>query len=233
MSLRGVQRSVAFELMGEHLASVSVAPCGFMPLRGRMAGPESVRPLGAEPGLFVEFDGKRRLDTEALYTALGEPAELLSTGVGVTPVEVFDGLALWLALHEVDSGGLWAVGAAVDRGLVPPLFTFPGMTGTGVLLAEQAMAALVRLDQEVNHDSWSSTFELGVRVFGTGGHELAQRLMAAVHRWHASGRPAAAGLRIRAYPPGNATDGDSAAVIDKHYSRFLLDWSQQSGHRTT
>ena len=233
LSLRGVQRSVALERTGEHLTSVSVAPCGFMPLRGRMAGPESIRPLGAEAGLFIEFDGERRLDTAALYTTLGQPAELLPTGIHVTSTEVFDGLALWLALHEADIGRLTAVGAAVDRGLVPPLLTFPGMTATGVLLAKQAMAALVRLDQQGDDQNWSSTFELGVRAFGTGGHQLAQRLAGAVHQWHASGRPATAGLRIRAYPRASTTDNsDVSAVIDKHDSRLLLDWPQLSSRRS-
>jgi protein-L-isoaspartate(D-aspartate) O-methyltransferase len=100
LSLRSVQRTVAFEQAGDHLTSVSVAPCGFMPLRGQMAKPESVRPLRAGSGLFVNFDGECRLDTAALYTALGYPAELLTTGIRVTPAELFDGLALWLALHE-------------------------------------------------------------------------------------------------------------------------------------
>jgi protein-L-isoaspartate(D-aspartate) O-methyltransferase len=61
LSLRGVQRSVAFEPTGEHLTSVSVTPCGFMPLRGQMARPESIRPLGDEPGLFIAFDGEQNL----------------------------------------------------------------------------------------------------------------------------------------------------------------------------
>ena len=233
LSLRGVQRSVAFERTGEHLTSVSVAPCGFMPLRGQMTGPPSAHLLGGQPGLFVGFEGQRKLNPAALYTALGEPAELLATGIRVTAAEVFDGLTLWLSLHEPDIGALTAIGAAVNRGLVPPLLSFPGMAGTGVLLAEQALAALVRLDQQGDAYSWSSTFELGVRAFGTGGHPLAQRLQAAVAHWHASGRPVTAGLRVRAYPPGHATDNDSVAIIDKQYNRLLLDWPQQSSHRSS
>jgi protein-L-isoaspartate(D-aspartate) O-methyltransferase len=230
LSLRSVQRTVAFEQAGDHLTSVSVAPCGFMPLRGQMAKPESVRPLRAGSGLFVNFDGECRLDTAALYTALGYPAELLTTGIRVTPAELFDGLALWLALHEPDSGRLFAVGAAADLGLVPPLL--PGMTSTYVLLEEQAMAALVCLDQQLDSGTSSSAFELGVRVFGAAGHDLAQQLVGTIHQWHASGRRATAGLRIRAYPRASNTDGDTAAVIDKHYSRLLLDWPEQSSRFT-
>lgn len=105
------------------------------------------------------------------------------------------------------------------------------MTATGVLLGKQAMAALVRLNHG-DDQNWSSTFELGVRAFGTGGHQLAQRLAGTVHQWHASGRPATAGLRIRAYPRASTTDNDAAAVIDKHDSRLLLDWPQPSSRRS-
>jgi protein-L-isoaspartate(D-aspartate) O-methyltransferase len=146
----------------------------------------------------VNFDGERRLDTAALYTALGHPAELLTTGIRVTPAELFDGLALWLALHEPDSGRLFTVDAAADLGLLPLLLR--GMTSTYVLLEEQAMAALVCLDQEADSGTSSSAFELGVRVFGAGGYDLAQRLVGTIHQWHASGRRATVGLRVRAYP---------------------------------
>src|SRR2546423_8559820 len=45
LSLRQVQLSVAFERRTDHLESVSVADCGFMPLRGAFAGSERVVPL--------------------------------------------------------------------------------------------------------------------------------------------------------------------------------------------
>jgi protein-L-isoaspartate(D-aspartate) O-methyltransferase len=234
LSLRGVQRCVAFARTGEYLTSVSVAPCGFMPLRGQMTGPQSIHPLGDQPGLFLQCEGQRTPDTAALYTALHAPAELLATGIRVTPREVFDGLALWLALHQPDLGQLSAIGAVAQRGLVPPLLSFPGNIGTGVLLGEQAMAALVRLNQQHGDDRGSTTFELGVRAFGTGGHPLAHRLRAAVQQWHESGRPATAGLRIRAYPPGHPTDEEhSAAIIDKQHSRVVLDWPPQPHHHST
>ncbi|HYZ36342.1 MAG TPA: methyltransferase domain-containing protein, partial [Pseudonocardiaceae bacterium] len=133
LSLRGVQRCVAFQRTGEYLTSVSVAPCGFMPLRGQMTSPQSIIPLGDQPGLFLQWEDQRTLDTAALSTALCAPAELLATGIRVSASEVFDGLALWLALHQPDLGQLSAMGAAAQRGLVPPLLSFPSNLGTGVL----------------------------------------------------------------------------------------------------
>ena len=228
LSLRGVQRSVAFEPAADHLSSVSVLPCGFMLLRGAMAGPEPRRPLGPGSGVFLEFDGERRLDVGALYAALGQPGDLVLTGVHVTADEVIDGLALSLALHEPDAGRLYAAGATADRDLVPPLLTAPGMAATGVLVGERVLAALVRPsqhpDQHTEHTARSGAFQLGVRAFGVGGGELTGRLVDAVRRWDAGGRPATAGMRIRAYPAGSALEGDGAALLDKHYTRLLLDW---------
>ncbi|MGC1208384.1 MAG: methyltransferase domain-containing protein, partial [Ornithinimicrobium sp.] len=42
LSLRGRQQSVAFERAGDHLASVSLASCGFVPLRGVLARADAV-----------------------------------------------------------------------------------------------------------------------------------------------------------------------------------------------
>ena len=227
LSLRGAQCCVAFQRTGEYLTSVAIAPCGFMPLRGQMTNPQSILPLGDQSGLFLYFEGQRTLDTAALYTALHAPAELLATGIRVSATEVFDGLALWLALHQPDLAQLAAIGPATQRSMVPPLLSCPSNVGTGVVLDEQALAALVRLDQHGEDHDWSTTFELGVRAFGAGGDHLAHRLRAAVHQWHASGRPATAGLRIRAYPPGHPIDEQSGAIIDKRYCRLVLDWPPQ------
>ena len=115
---------------------------------------------------------------------------------------------------------------------MPPLLTFPGMATTGVLVGERELAALVRLsqqpeqqpDQDPDDPDRSGAFQLGVHTFGAGGGELTQRLVDAVRRWDAGGRPATAGMRIRAYPAGSILENDDAAVLDKQHTRLLLDW---------
>lgn len=94
---------------------------------------------------------------------------------------------------------------------------------TQFLRVHPLRAALVRLDQ-VDGASWSSVFELGVRAYGTGGLEPAERLVSAVRGWHAGGRLETAGIRIRAYSRTSNIDDDTVAVIDKHYCRLHLDW---------
>jgi protein-L-isoaspartate(D-aspartate) O-methyltransferase len=221
LSLRGAQRSVAFERTGDHLASVSIADCGFMPLRGAIARPDSVRNLGEEPGLLLKLADAREADTAALCAALRQPGQSLETGVSVTRREVMGGLGLWLALHEPDVGHLSALGAAADNGVAPSAARFPGMALTTMLLGKHSFAALVRDDQP---DVPAGRFEVRVQPFGPGASDLARRLVAHVHAWQAAGRPSTASLRIRAYPRTLPISGDNQLVLDTEHARLLLEW---------
>lgn len=50
LDLRGPQRSIAFQPIGDHLESISVVFCGFIRIRGAFAGPESFHELGPRTG---------------------------------------------------------------------------------------------------------------------------------------------------------------------------------------
>ncbi|MFF4193864.1 methyltransferase domain-containing protein [Nonomuraea sp. NPDC001831] len=78
LDLRGVQVSVALERTGGHWAGRTVAPCGFMRLRGPSAGPESVVVLRRDPDLWLALPVARELGD--LVTAL----ETAPTNVAVT-----------------------------------------------------------------------------------------------------------------------------------------------------
>jgi protein-L-isoaspartate(D-aspartate) O-methyltransferase len=80
LSLRGVQQSVAFDRGADHLVSVSIIDCGFMPLRGALAGPDPVRTLGDEPGVFLKLENDSMVDALALYTALKQPGQVVPIG---------------------------------------------------------------------------------------------------------------------------------------------------------
>lgn len=213
LSLRSVQRSVAFERSSDHLASVSIVNCGFMSLRGELADPDPARPLGDGTGLFLKLGDERTVDAAALCAALGEPGELIPLGVSVTPADVMGGLGLWLAMRDADVGQLSAFGAAADRSLVPVLVSVPGMSLTTVLVGDNGLAALVR-----DEDSDS----LAVQSFGPAA-DLARRL--AAHVRLGSPRPP---LDSTAAHPGLSTGRDDRRariyVIDKHHTRLLIDW---------
>ncbi|GAB3520611.1 hypothetical protein GCM10027402_09250 [Arthrobacter monumenti] len=219
LSLRGMQLSVGFEAAGDHLASVSLVDCGFMPLRGALAGPDPVRSLGNEPGILLQFEGDRVIDADLLYSALHEPGDIVPIGVTLSPGEIRGGLGVWLVLHEPDTGQLSALGTAVERGLVPAVIAFPGMALTTVLIGRNGLAALVP-----QHGAGTNAGGIAVRTFGRDADDAGARLAARVREWDVRGRPSTADLRIRAYPHGTRT-GDAAFIIEKRFTKFLLDWN--------
>jgi protein-L-isoaspartate(D-aspartate) O-methyltransferase len=243
LSLRGVQRSVAFQRSADVLTSTSIVDCGFMPLRGALAAPDAIRQL--QRGVFLKLDDERHRDAgavrAAVRAALRQPGEQLPTGVSLTRAQGLGGLALWLALHDPDVAQLSALGAAAARGRLPALVTYPGLALSMVLLDLPALAALVRGAPTVGRangappaDSRAAdparapaddrAFDVDVRGFGPAAAGVVGRLVDGVRGWEAAGRPSAATLRIRAYPRGGSGDERAAAIIDRPHTRLLLDW---------
>lgn len=72
LSMRNVQASVAFERAGDHLESVSLADCGFMPMRGALAGRSHRRSWGglSTDGLRVSAFVSQRPPAPAGVTVL-------------------------------------------------------------------------------------------------------------------------------------------------------------------
>ena len=221
LSLRGTQQSVCFKQAGDHLVSISVVPCGFMPLMGELAGDDPVRPFGEMQGVFLRLEDDRELDLTALRAALGQPGQTLPTGVTVSRSYYFTGLGLWLALHDPGVGELAAIAPAVGRNLIPATVThIAGMEATTVLVGETSLAAVVRppgTEQDTD-------FEALVRGYGPDGDQLAERLAEHIRGWESAGCPATPRLRIRAYPASAADHGEAAFTITMPHTRFLLDW---------
>lgn len=213
LSLRGVQRSVALQRRDDHLASNSVAVCGFMRMRGAAAGPERSMSLGDD--VLLDLPDDRPVDAEAVAAALAAPGAELPTGLAVTRAECFDGLALWLALSEAPTCIVSALGEAIERGAIPALIAFPGVAVTCGLLDGGELALLAP-------GAGDGAFELSVRCYGAAG-ELGARLVERVRAWDAAGRRATDGLRVRAYPRGAALP-DGAAIIAKAATTLVLDW---------
>jgi protein-L-isoaspartate(D-aspartate) O-methyltransferase len=195
LALRGSQRSVAFEPEADHLVSVSVVDCGFMPLQGELAGADPVRALG-RPGVFLQLDDDRSVDTGALLAAL-DAGPVGAVPVDVTRREALTGLRTWLALHEPDAGDLVALRDELQRPMP-------------VLVGDAGLAALAPVERATE-----------VRGYGAGADVLAGRLLRHVRDWIAAGRPGSETLRIRAYPAG--TDLAEPA-IDRPHTRFAVDW---------
>jgi protein-L-isoaspartate(D-aspartate) O-methyltransferase len=229
LTLRTAQCSVAFERADGHLASVSVRDCGFMPVRGVLAEPDRIQPLGHDTQLLLELGEPLVVDRDALYTALAGPSHQVPTGIDASAGDVLGGLSLWLALREPGIARLGTLGAREPHSLLPPLIAVGGQVWTCALVGERALALLVRGPTAPAGES--DRFDISVRGLGPGGRDLAHRLAAHVRDWHAHGRPATDRLRIRAAPPGSKVS-PGVAAIDKPHTRIIVDW-QQRGLRAT
>ncbi len=239
-----LQMSVAFAHRGDHLESLSTAPCGFMRLRGDLAArPElTTGQLGPEPGLSYSHEGPRKNDPDRVYTwLLGTRREFLPH-VRVSVPEIWQGLNLWLFVHAPEYFGLSAEGEMVKRDRVPPVFRFSGIEGTWcatIGLLEENGLALVALEHaqsgetELCEDapagsSVQTPAELSVWSYGPE-ETAARHLIALIAEWDRAGRPGREGLRIRVYPqkvPYAPAPGE--AVVDKRHNRLVFDWQAKT-----
>ncbi|MFL6127152.1 methyltransferase, FxLD system [Actinophytocola sp.] len=208
LDLHGVQRTIAFELDGDHWTSRSARPCGFMRMRGSAAGPERNYRISERVTLNLPHD--RDVDPAALAEVLAEVPTIVGTGVSPSIAELFDGLSLWLALREP----CWctlseAAGDGAPLLRAAPLRA-PEAAVTAGILGDDGVALLSRADGELT-------------VLGYGNDTVAGELLAHVHGWDAAGRPGSDGLRVDAYPVGvSGPRGD--IVLEKAACRLVLSW---------
>jgi protein-L-isoaspartate(D-aspartate) O-methyltransferase len=229
LSLNGPQVSVALAPADGHLASVSVATCGFMRLRGAFAGPEVRLALGPEPGLAIGFTHDRAVDAAAVYALLNGPFQDHATGITASLHELWGSLPLWLAIHEPLLCGLSAEGAPAERGLVPFLFGSvgpPPSRYTSGVLDERGLCVLMYphgLPPAADTPDLE-TFELNLRSFGPDD-ALAQRFVEQVAAWDAAGRPATRKLWLKVYPLNSEPPPQAnEAVIHKRWTTLVVAW---------
>lgn len=231
LSLNGPQYAVAFERRDGYLASLSIRGCGFMRMRGDMAEPATLMPLGPDPGLLLVFaEAPFAVDAETIYRWLNDPYKDGITGVETHLREVWNSLSLWLALADQPHCTLSAQGDAADKNIVPHLFSLDGeskwRTSNG-LLGESGLGLLTRppAEQPAAEPANESppSFPLLARGFGPD-KTVAHNLAAQVQAWDEAGRPDIDGLRIRAYPTGAYTPAAGERVLAKQWHDFVLDW---------
>ena len=226
LDVRGSQLAVAFGRAGSggHWVSRSIMPCGFMRMRGSLAGPE--RTVVLQPGVSVTLpdgltlaDGQE-VDGAALAAFLGGPATEFATGVRTSSLQVFWGLGLWLSAGDPRS---CAVAEERRDGEGGPLARAPlrggAMLATAGIVDSGGIAVLIA-DQP-----GSGELALAVAGFGPHGSQLGAALAAHVQAWAHAGQPAAARLHVDAYPRSSpeepAPPGD-ALIIERPATRFVV-----------
>jgi protein-L-isoaspartate(D-aspartate) O-methyltransferase len=253
LSVRGTQLSVALECSDGQWRSRSVCPCGFIRMSGSFGSPESFVPVGPQPGMHVQADDGRSLDTRALFAALTGPAADVLSGVRVAGLAQLFDADLWLTLTQPDlvrvliTGGaplrnavladVPPFGAMADSGELPgPGSSFavaglwpaglPGRPARGA--ADTEKTGQPKTGTEMNQDLrnyLSKEFEVTVRGYGPGGADLAARLASQLAAWQEAGQPAASALTVAAYPAGTAVPETAGQVIlDRRYVRLAVAW---------
>jgi protein-L-isoaspartate(D-aspartate) O-methyltransferase len=239
--VRGTQLAAAFERAGDaHWASVSLVPCGFMRMRGSLAGPE--RTVFLQPGLSVMLpdgltlaDGKD-IDAEALAAQLAGPSRELATGVQAGAGPVLWGLGLWLAAGDLRSctvaeerparsrtvfrlqraplrrRGLRLTTGILDSGGIAMLTT-AGSTGSTGPTAPTGPTGPAGPAGPQKSDAGKAPGLLTLTVTGFGPHapELAAGLAAQVRAWDQAGQPGVAGLHVDAWPRSSAAQSAQPA----------------------
>ncbi len=231
LGIRGYQESVAFMHNGDYLVSVARHGCGFMPVRGSLAGPETSLDLGPEPGLLLTVADRNQVDAAATYRVLTGPHCDWPIGVHVTAQEVGESLRFWLAAREPGVCSVGASGKITTRGVVPYLVGIRDQyCFSGGLLERGAVALLMRppgempaLDTAPHLDA--APFDLFVRSFGPDD-SLAHHLMAQVTAWDTAGRPGTNRLRMKVYPKQvHYTPAPHELVIEKPWNWLVFDWT--------
>jgi protein-L-isoaspartate(D-aspartate) O-methyltransferase len=208
-----------------HWVAVSAVRCGFVQLAGAFAGPETFRPVGPSPGLYVLVDDGHAVDTGAVAMALAQPAADIGTGIAAGAQDEISDLDLWLTLTEPDTDRLTFLVTAAGQVRDAPLLSLGALAqrdpGTGQL----GIVGLADVDRA------AFPHEIMLRGYGPGAPALAARLISQAAAWDRLGRPAAADLRLTVWPaaPPGPAPADSAlaghVVLPRPHFQLTAGWS--------
>jgi protein-L-isoaspartate(D-aspartate) O-methyltransferase len=229
LAVRGSQLSIALDLGADGvLRSDSVRSCAFIRLRGAGASTDaSTRLDGVGLALQVPEDGPGA-DPAGVTAALAEPGALLPAPVPLGAADVWDGFGLWLALTEPGACRLLAL--EPETGLPDDLLPLGSTAGTMALSTEagERPPGLAAVVPEPGHPAAQNPGAVAVRTFGPAGPTLATRLLDALDRWTAAGRPGASEWRMAVVPAGVDAAADPvlsprASVVGKRHCRLVMD----------
>ncbi len=244
LDVRGTQLSVAFERTGPAgpWVSRSLAPCGFMRLRGPRVGTESLVILAPGVGLYLPGEAAALADGPAMAGWLAGPSVTEPTGVRAGSAQVFWGLNLWLAASDPR----WCrLSEEQPDDAPPPGDRMPSDPYGGVLgaaplrgpggrstlgLADASGTAILTADGPVADGLTRSAEQrplLEATGFGPGAARLAAELAAHVRAWDPTAQPELAGLHLDAYPRlGGSAIGPEpvpgTVMIERPATRFAI-----------
>lgn len=221
MRIRGsISRSFAFERDGQTWKTVSCEMATFIPLRkGVCDDVYTLVHMVGEGNVRLETFSEQDVDREALSSVLDAQQTKLYTGVKFRAGSAWEWLYLYLA-------------CVLPNGLSRLPGQRPGFTphfgwGSMAALDGESLAYLTIREGE---DDKGRYWEIGVIGQGAGGSDLAERVVTEIRAWDASGGNNAPepGFRMATTDSRNLlTASDPRFVIDKPYSRLVVDWARK------
>jgi protein-L-isoaspartate(D-aspartate) O-methyltransferase len=227
LSVRGIQLSVAFSRAETGTwVSGSARRCQFIRMTGGSAGPESVVPLGPQPGLHALVADGPAPEAGPLYEALSGRVTEESAGLRVGGMAELVDLDLWLALTEpgltrVNLMGRHERRASTAQQRIADLLPLGGYTRVGSC-GELQVAALAVPRGPAEHGSLA----VAISGYGAGSGALAGYLAERATVWDVLGRPGAASLKLSAYPTGTVPQArEGAMIIRRPNVALVAGWS--------
>ncbi|MFD7958439.1 methyltransferase, FxLD system [Streptomyces ardesiacus] len=221
MRIRGsISRSFAFERDGDIWKTVSCEMATFIPLRkGVCDDVYTLVPMAGEGNVRLETFSEQDVDRDALRTVLDQQQTKLYTGVKFRQGSAWELLYLYLA-------------CVLPNGLSRLPGQRPGFAphfGWGSMAALDG-GSLAYLTLREGEDEQGRYWEVGVIGHGEGGADLAERVVSEIRAWDATGGNDAPepGFRMAvADSRDRLTTDDPRFVVDKPYSRLVVDWARK------
>lgn len=221
MRIRGsISRSFAFERDGQTWKTVSCEMATFIPLRkGVCDDVYTLVPMAGEGNVRLETFSEQDVDRDALPFVLDQQQTKFYTGVKFRQGSAWEWLYLYLA-------------CVLPNGLSRLPGQRPGFTphfGWGSMAALDG-ASLAYMTIREGEDEKGRYWEVGVIGHGEGGTDLAERVVSEMRAWDASGGNDAPepGFRMAVAESRELLTADDARfVVDKPYSRLVVDWARK------
>ncbi|WP_415943456.1 methyltransferase, FxLD system [Streptomyces sp. 067-1] len=221
MRIRGsISRSFAFERDGDTWKTVSCEMATFIPLRkGICDDVYTLVPMAGEGNVRLETFSEQDVDRDALRTVFDQQQTKIYTGVKFRQGSAWEWLYLYMA-------------CVLPNGLSRLPGQRPGFTphfGWGSMAALDG-GSLAYLTIREGEDERGRYWEAGVIGHGEGGAGLAERVVNEIRAWDATGGNDAPepGFRMAvADSRDRLTADDPRFVVDKPYSRLVVDWARK------
>jgi protein-L-isoaspartate(D-aspartate) O-methyltransferase len=212
MRLRGVNRTVGLDRVGNHLVSrpdhhLTV----FVPMQG--AGAHEERGIAVQGDDIALYGAEEPVDAAALRDALHGPRKEFWPGIEFTHP---DRMHLWIAGHADRYAMLHVAEDVLEHGPAGPLARQP----VPVVLADNGSVAV-----RTKRASGDGRFEIGVYAYGPHGERAAQDYIDVLRAWDQHDGSMA---RIEVWPSGTPDADlptDRVRVLDKPHTRTVLSWS--------